>query len=311
MPVPIAIIVCEGDLETIAHISKALEKKLPVIIMKGSGMAADLVLDYLDNPKVLRKKSSLLFGIRFDENKYHQLEEHLKNIADKDDLVGVFDLERDDPLMLSNIVGEAVVSCWSMENILQIDINDGDGMQILNTKGLNRSNSAINAHTIKGTSLAWKLLRRNSVRPEEKNMKQLLEAFKKKSRPYVLSPKYSTPTSLPLYFYFGYQLLQESELMKKCGHVLLLEALKANRCDYVRVLLNKEVKVKLADLPELYAQTVSCQICKFKKDDCLHMQWVLKQIQETHAKTMCHKYNNLVNKIEDKKKRIRQSTSKS
>lgn len=48
MPVPIAIIVCEGDLETIAHISKALEKKLPVIIMKGSGMAADLVLDYLD-----------------------------------------------------------------------------------------------------------------------------------------------------------------------------------------------------------------------------------------------------------------------
>lgn len=92
-------------------------------------------------------------------------------------------------------------------------------MQILNTKGLNRSNSAINAHTIKGTSLAWKLLRRNSVRPEEKNMKQLLEAFKKKSRPYVLSPKYSTPTSLPLYFYFGYQLLQESELMKKCGHV--------------------------------------------------------------------------------------------
>lgn len=35
----------------------------------------------------------------------------------------MFDLERDDPLMLSNIVGEAVVSCWSMENILQIDIN--------------------------------------------------------------------------------------------------------------------------------------------------------------------------------------------
>lgn len=65
------------------------------------------------------------------------------------------------------------------ENVYLI-IVDGDGMQILNTKGLNRSNSAINAHTIKGTSLAWKLLRRNSVRPEEKNMKQLLEAFKKK-----------------------------------------------------------------------------------------------------------------------------------
>lgn len=27
---------------------------------------------------------------------------------------------------------------------------------------------------------------------------------------------------------------------------------------------------------------------------------ILQQIQETHAKTMCHKYNNLVNKIEEK-----------
>lgn len=29
----------------------------------------------------------------------------------------------------------------------------------------------------------------------------------------------------------------------------------------------------------------------------------MQQIQETHAKTMCHKYNNLVNKIEDKEKK--------
>lgn len=42
------------------------------------------------------------------------------------------------------------------------------------------------------------------------------------SRPYVLNPKYSTPTSLPLYFYFGYQILQESNLMEACGPVRLL-----------------------------------------------------------------------------------------
>lgn len=48
MPVPIAIIVCEGDLNTIAEIKQALEHNLPVIIMKGSGKAADLVLDYID-----------------------------------------------------------------------------------------------------------------------------------------------------------------------------------------------------------------------------------------------------------------------
>lgn len=47
MPVPIAIIVCEGDLETIKHILNALVNKIPVIIMKGSGMAAHLVCERL------------------------------------------------------------------------------------------------------------------------------------------------------------------------------------------------------------------------------------------------------------------------
>ena len=32
--------------------------------------------------------------------------------------IGVFDLNSDDPLKLSSIVGEAVVSCWSVEKIL-------------------------------------------------------------------------------------------------------------------------------------------------------------------------------------------------
>ena len=48
MPIPIAIIVCEGDIDTIAHTANALQNKLPVIIMKGSGKAADLILDYLE-----------------------------------------------------------------------------------------------------------------------------------------------------------------------------------------------------------------------------------------------------------------------
>lgn len=48
MPVPIAILVCEGDLKTIGHISEALQNTFPVIIMKGSGKAADLVSDYLE-----------------------------------------------------------------------------------------------------------------------------------------------------------------------------------------------------------------------------------------------------------------------
>lgn len=48
MPVPMAIIVCEGNIETIAHISEALGNNIAVIIIKGSGKAADLVSDFLD-----------------------------------------------------------------------------------------------------------------------------------------------------------------------------------------------------------------------------------------------------------------------
>lgn len=56
MPVPIAVIVCEGDIDTIVHISEALKNKLPVIIMKGSGKAADLVFDFLENERQLKKR---------------------------------------------------------------------------------------------------------------------------------------------------------------------------------------------------------------------------------------------------------------
>ena len=48
MTIPVAIIVCEGDVQTVAHTAGALQHKLPVIIMKGSGQAADLILAYLE-----------------------------------------------------------------------------------------------------------------------------------------------------------------------------------------------------------------------------------------------------------------------
>lgn len=73
----------------------------------------------------------------------------------------------------------------------------------------------VNVH--KKYSLARKLLRTNSVGTEF--IIPLFDEFKE-SRPFILTPMYSTPTSLPLYFFFGYQLLQEkSDLMKICGPV--------------------------------------------------------------------------------------------
>nr|XP_034329613.1 transient receptor potential cation channel subfamily M member-like 2 isoform X2 [Crassostrea gigas] len=291
MPIPIAIFLCEGDIDDIVHVDKALKHKLPVIVMKGSGKAADLVSAYLENPNDLRKKASVLFGIRFDDEKYEQLKEHMQSINKKSELVGVFDLYNDDPLMLSNVVGEAVVSCWSIEKLLPDpkEILVKNKKEKLGTVSTGKENNTGN-QTIKDTSLAWNFLRKNSIGPSEKTIYELLEGFKKDIRPYVLNPKFSAPTSLPLYFFFGYQLFQESESLERCGPILLLEALKANRCDYVRVLLDQGVSFDMNYLPELYAQTVSCEGCEFKKHDCLHMQWILKQINEKHAERLCHVY---------------------
>nr|XP_034320577.1 transient receptor potential cation channel subfamily M member-like 2 [Crassostrea gigas] len=293
MPVPIAIIVCEGDLKTIVHIAKALKENIPVIIMKGSGKAADLVLDYIDKNDEFRRKASIAFGIQFDNDKYGLLQEYLGEIIKHKDLVGVFDLDHDDPLKLSNIVGETVVSCWSMEHVIATTDNAPENSETKeDTSGQGSSSFPDHGRTLKGFSLTWKLLLKNSISPEENILNQSLEGFKRESRPHVLNPKYSTPTSLPLYFYFVYQLLQESKRLEECGPILLLEALKANRCDYVRVLLAKGVKFKKADLPELYGQTVACEGCK-EDPPCLHIEWILKQLEEDETNNMCHVYKYL------------------
>lgn len=93
------------------------------------------------------------------------------------------------------------------------DTNKYDSRQIDSTE----SPTGKKRNPFKGFSLAWKLLRiqRNATSPEE-NIKGFLKGYKD-SRPYVLNPKYSTPTSLPLYFYFGYQLLQEYNKVVECG----------------------------------------------------------------------------------------------
>lgn len=208
IPVPTVVIVCQGDIQTISNISKALRNQLPVIIMKGSGKAADLVLDYLDNcgKCVIHKKYNLLFGAKFEE-----MNEHLEYIEKNRTLVWEFDLNKDDPLMLSSIVGEAVISTWSIKNILQFDLEN----------------------------------------PHKKT--KLFEGLNWGTRSYVMNPKFSTSTSLPLYFYLGYQVLQENEeFMKEYGKVLLLEALKANRCEYVSSLMDRGVKIDSRDLNELY-----------------------------------------------------------
>lgn len=311
MPVPIAVIVCEGDMETISHVSGSLKKNLPVIIMKGSGKAADLILDFLENAEYLKKKAGILFGISVGDSDYDKLEKGLQSISDKKDLIRVFDLDNDDPLMLSSIIGEAVVGCWSTEGIFHKQSYEFLRKEEKKTK-VNHMQVNLNGNA---TGKKAPLLRRNT-----KSINVVIPEQEKKNNPheehiefrqYVFNPQFSTPTSLPVSFFFGYQILHELKEWEKRGHLLLLEALKGNRCDYVRVLLDQDVDIAKLNFAELYAQTVACQECSFKKKDCFHMQWLLKQNEQSSAKKLCHKYRKQMRKQKDKiekQKKLRKIT---
>ena len=104
------------------------------------------------------------------------------------------------------------------------DYNNVSGDTRLFSDDVKKGEIAIERHHfdtlgIKGSSITWKMLRKNSIQPGETAMNEILERYKKEPIPEILNHKFSSPTSLPLYFYFGYQLLKDSHLMQKCGHV--------------------------------------------------------------------------------------------
>ena len=48
MKVPVLVIVAEGDLQTIDHVVQVLKRDIPVLILRGSGKAADLIAECMD-----------------------------------------------------------------------------------------------------------------------------------------------------------------------------------------------------------------------------------------------------------------------
>ena len=84
-----------------------------------------------------------------------------------------------------------------------------------NTHGKDSADNSV----INGSSITEEQLNNNSMKLEEITLKELIEKYKKQPRRNVLNPSFTSPTSLPLYFYIGYQLLEKSSQWQECGHV--------------------------------------------------------------------------------------------
>lgn len=216
IPVPIVILVCGGDIKTIIHISTALKNKIPVIIMKGSGMAADFVVDIKKGSDITIKKARLLIecGVNGEQHiDQETLDDSIRWISKKKSMVSEFDLDLGNPLELSNIVGETVINCWRMQNI---------DTGVRSSKGVSED--------------------------DKKKFKNFTHPY----MPNVLNPVDLTCTSPPLHFYYGYHYLQDKDFNNDIGQVLLREALKANHVHYVRSLLDQGVTLNNEFLKDLY-----------------------------------------------------------
>lgn len=49
MEIPVLLVVAEGDIETIHQVETSVESNIPVLLVKGSGKAADLLVEFLTN----------------------------------------------------------------------------------------------------------------------------------------------------------------------------------------------------------------------------------------------------------------------
>lgn len=93
--------------------------------------------------------------------------------------------------------------------------------------------------TRKDSSLAKMHLTKDS-----NDFKEFRENMKWKTKTYVVNPKYCNATTLPLYFFFGYQILQELKLLQTCGDVSTFFS------SFITITLNFDLK-KDTDFSEL------------------------------------------------------------
>lgn len=102
--------------------------------------------------------------------------------------------------------------------LLQLNIISGNTPQHIMMADENADREKKNPQP-KLVSVTLNFISKKSIHPVENVLKRMMKSFKKQSKPCVINPKYSKPTSLPLYFYFGYQLLQESKCLDECAPV--------------------------------------------------------------------------------------------
>lgn len=267
----VLLVLVEGDLSAVDHVRRATESGIPVVVVQGTGGAADLLAQHINAVKNGQKLDwriflPTLFGIQLEEVGVNELERDLETIGEKAFLVDVFDLQNKNEEEFAAMVGELVYRAWSHEEMGYV-------------KGNRQNNTIGRSHK--------KVLRKDRSRSycvsvnwkREKSTWHIAKIHETHSL-----TSFSSPFSLPLDFFFQFSKhLNEndsrvSEQFTETAKELLLEALLTNRTDYVEALLDLNLSLSTEQIDKLYHkrfQTNEDPSDDIKKDDLF---WVIKNM---------------------------------
>ncbi|XP_071166794.1 transient receptor potential cation channel subfamily M member 1-like [Mytilus edulis] len=331
MEIPVLLVVAEGDIETIHQVETSVESNIPVLLVKGSGKAADLLVDFLTSRELmsertglLKNKAPTLFGTIFTKSSLYNLEQRMTKIKENQHLITVYDVERSDEITLEDTLVDAIIKGWSLKHIK----NDQDAIEkshklvpimsgvlkdlytnqvddeaqsskvdyticedstttdvqtsLYHDDLISRTPEPTTETTVKndenGTSTVTdtndenKLIG-NTVTPKATGGATTEDSTYEKSNELMEILQFSLdPGSLSLYFYIAYQYSQDPNRVKyktKNTQILLLEAIIADRVDYVSAMLQHGIVFNTEHFESLYDETFRCEDCKAK--DCRSM----------------------------------------
>ncbi|XP_078339995.1 transient receptor potential cation channel subfamily M member 8-like isoform X3 [Crassostrea virginica] len=235
----VVIVLVDGDLSAIEHVKLAVENNIPVVIIEGTGGAADLLAKFIPANKniCLKKLLPTLFGIYLDDSKTAELTESLKSIKAKESYVDVFDLQNKDEENFSAIIGELVHRTWSSERASKE--NDSEEHARICTTNTNYTKSYCISASWSRDEIKW---------PRTNNLQTS----------WLLS--FTSPFSLPLDFFFGFSEYLQSrkshyeypETLENLDEKLLLAVLINNRTDYIETLLDLNISLSDENINNLY-----------------------------------------------------------
>ncbi|XP_071123291.1 transient receptor potential cation channel subfamily M member-like 2 [Mytilus edulis] len=124
--VPVALLVLNGDLDTLDHVMRAIYSDISVVVVKGTGGAADLIALCLEDFSKLKKELPIMITRRFTKEHLKKILKVFKMILKKDWMITIFDIKVEEHDRLWERITDGIIRAWSFEEKHDKEPNDAE-----------------------------------------------------------------------------------------------------------------------------------------------------------------------------------------